>query len=130
MKKTLTAICSVLVLVGCGSSTDSADTTAVTDTTAASSDSKVKPFEMTLTVGDNTGPTVVIEVAQDAQVVLTFVNPDSNDEIHLHGYDLSTGAMEQGDEAVVSFQANQAGDFEIESHETGELLATLRVNAA
>lgn len=130
MKKTFATAVLVVVLAACGSTTDSTDTTGVTDTTSVTSTTKVKPFEMTLTVGENTGPEVVIDVEQDTQVVLTLVNPDSHDEIHLHGYDLSTGTMEKGDEAVLTFQANESGDFEIESHETGELLATLRVSAA
>lgn len=130
MNKTFATAVLVVVLAACGSTTDSTDTTGVTATTSVTSTTKAKPFEMTLTVGENTGPEVVIDVEQDTQVVLTFVNPDSHDEIHLHGYDLSTGTMEKGDEAILTFQANESGDFEIESHETGELLATLRVSAA
>lgn len=129
MKKTFTAVL-VVLLAACGSTTDSSDSTPAPDSTSVTSTTKVKPFEMTLTVGENTGADVVIDVEQDTQVVLTFVNPDSHDEIHLHGYDLSTGSIDKGDEAVLTFQANKAGDFEIESHETGELLATLRVSAA
>ena len=116
----------VLLTAGCGSSSESVETTVV-DTITVSSNAKQKVFETTLTVGDNTGPDVVIEVAKDTQVSLTFVNPTSHDEIHLHGYDLSTDIIEKGNEAVLSFVADQAGDFEIESHETGQLLATLKV---
>lgn len=130
MKKTIAAIISVVVLSACGSSSGSSDSTSVVDTSVDTSTSKVKAFEMTLTVGENTGTDVVVEVEQDAQVVLTFVNPDGPDEIHLHGYDLTTGAVEQGEESTITFQATKSGDFEIESHETGELLATLRVSAA
>ncbi len=130
MKKTIAAVCSVVLLVGCGSTSESSDTTTAADTTAVSAPADETPFEMTLTVGQNTGSYVVIDVEQDTQVVLTFVNPDSHDEIHLHGYDLTTGTIEKGDEGVITFRATRDGDFEIESHETGELLATLRVSAA
>ena len=129
MKKIFTAVL-VVAVSACGATTDSTDSTSASDTTSVTSTTKVKPFEITLTVGENTGPDVVIDVEQDSEVVLTFVNPGSHDEIHLHGYDLSTGTVDKGDEAVLTFRANEAGDFEIESHETGDLLATLRVSAA
>ena len=130
MKKSVVALVAVAALSGCASSSESTETTQFVDSTTISPTTKVKSFALTLTVGDNTGADVVIDVEQDTQVVLTFVNPTSHDEIHLHGYDLTTGTMEKGAESVLSFQANKSGEFEIESHETGELLATLKVSAA
>ncbi len=126
-------IAATVVLVSCGSSNSSSGTTAstastVTDT-VADSVPESPTQNLTLTVGLNTGANVILEVEQNATVVLTAMNPSSHDEIHLHGYDLTTGSIERGQEAIITFTAITTGDFEIESHETGQLLATLRVIA-
>ncbi|MFM9083124.1 MAG: hypothetical protein ACKOQ7_04410, partial [Actinomycetota bacterium] len=67
------------------------------------------------------------KVALGAQVTVTLSNPGSHDEFHLHGYDISTGPVEAGEEASISFTADRAGTFEIESHETDEVLVTLEI---
>jgi hypothetical protein len=56
------------------------------------------------------------------------VNPNANDEVHLHGYDLSTGDLPKGEKGIISFIANDAGDFEIESHITEEVLSIIRIS--
>ena len=86
-------------------------------------------FEYTITVGENTGTDVVIDVVQGAQVVLNVVNPDGHDDVHLHGYDLSTGSIEKGETGTMTFQATKTGEFDIESHESEELISILRVTA-
>ena len=86
-------------------------------------------FEYTITVGENTGTDVVIEVTQGKVVTLNVVNPSSHDDVHLHGYDLSTGSIEKGETGTMMFTASKTGDFEIESHETEELISILRVTA-
>lgn len=82
-----------------------------------------------MTIGENTGADVVIDVMQGATVTLKAVNPESHDDVHLHGYDLTTGVIEKGEVGSMTFQATKTGDFEIESHETGELISILRVSA-
>jgi hypothetical protein len=72
---------------------------------------------------------VVIDVLQGQEVTLNVVNPSSHDEVHLHGYDLTTGAIEKDEIAIMTFIATKTGDFEIESHETEELISVLRVTA-
>ena len=82
-----------------------------------------------MTIGENTGADVVIEVVQGQSVTLKVVNPKSHDEVHLHGYDLSTGTIEKGEVGTMTFSATQTGEFEIESHETEELVSILKVTA-
>ena len=128
MKKWCVAVVVSVVLSSCGGSSAAPDTTSVgnsTDTTVAASNN----FEYTMTIGENTGSDVVIEVREGQTVTLKVVNPSSSDEVHLHDYDLSTGAIDKDEVGTMTFTATKIGDFEIESHETQELLSTLRVIA-
>lgn len=115
-----------LALVACGGSSSSTDTTV-----AASPSSSVATgtVEKSFTVGTDTGADVVFEVALGDNVKLTFINPNAADDIHVHDYDISTGEMEKNVASSVSFTADKAGDFEVESHASEELLLTLRVTA-
>lgn len=112
------------VLVACGGSSSSSDTTVAVSTSVASG-----TVEKSFTIGTDTGKDVVFEVSQGDNVTLTFVNPNANDEVHLHDYDLTTGKMEKGVSSSISFTADNTGDFEVESHVSEELLLTLRVTA-
>ena len=47
-------------------------------------------------------------------------------EVHLHGYDLEE-EVEPGEPATLTFEANLTGRFEIEDHETVEVLGVLLV---
>lgn len=119
----------VLTLAACGNGSASGDTSSSVEPVVTTVAGKEAPFVHTMTVGENTGPDVVIEVELGVDVVLNVVNPASHDEIHLHDYDLTTGSIEKGERATISFTASRAGDFVIESHETGDVVSTLRVVA-
>ena len=82
----------------------------------------------TLTVGENSGVNNIISFTKGSNVELTIVNPNADDEVHLHGYDLTTGDLPKGEMSVISFIANEAGDFEIESHITEEVLSIIRIS--
>lgn len=128
MRKLCIAVVAACVLSACGGNSTVSDTTSVdhgTDTTVAASNE----FEYTMTIGENTGADVVIEVVQGQTVTLKVVNPKSHDEVHLHGYDLTTGTIEKGEVGTMTFTATQTGEFEIESHETEELVSILKVTA-
>ncbi len=114
-------------LTACGSASTSTDSTVPVDAVDTTAPAPKSPFTHTMTIGENTGTDVVIEVELGSEVVLTVVNPSSHDEIHLHDYDLTTGSIEKGESATISFTATRAGDFVIESHETGDVVSTLRV---
>jgi uncharacterized protein YcfL len=129
MKKIFACAVTAVLLAGCSSTSTSTDSTLVTSQESATTVLGSDSFEYTITVGENTGVDVVIDVVQGAQVVLNVVNPNSHDDIHLHGYDLSTGSLEKGEIGTMTFQATQVGDFEIESHESQELVSILRVSA-
>ena len=120
-----------LALVACGGSGSSTDTT-VAPGSPNGAMGTIPPsgtVEKSFTIGTDTGTDVVFEVAQGDNVKLTFINPDGDDEVHVHDYDITTGAMDKNVASSVSFTADKAGDFEIESHVSEELLLTLRVTA-
>ena len=83
--------------------------------------------EFKVVVGENSGPDQMLTVAQGSTVRLFFVNPNEDDEIHLHGYDLAGGELPAGEEAIFEFVADETGTFDVESHVTGEVLMVLVV---
>lgn len=124
MKKFALAAVAVFALSACGGSSTS-DTTVAPDTTSVASTADTEKF--TLTVGENSGETNIISFTKGSNVELTIVNPEADDEIHLHGYDLTTGELAKGDKSVISFVADKAGDFEIESHVSETVLSIVRI---
>ena len=129
MKRIFVFTTLALFLASCGSASSSSDTSSVANKQMATTVPNANTFEYTITVGENTGTDVVIDVVQGAQVVLNVVNPDGHDDVHLHGYDLSTGSIEKGETGTMTFEATKTGDFDIESHESEELISILRVTA-
>ena len=71
------------------------------------------------------GDTGRVPVASGEQVTLV-VTSDVADEIHVHGYDLTT-AIAPSRPAELTFEATVPGVFEVELHEAGTVLLTLQV---
>jgi hypothetical protein len=126
MKKILIGMSvTVALLAGCSSSSSSDTTVASesTDTAVAAGD----VVEINLIVGENTGPDMKQTVPLGASVRISVTNPNGPDEMHVHGYDISTGEMAEGQEAVIEFVASNAGTFDIESHVSEEIMLVLTV---
>jgi plastocyanin len=70
------------------------------------------------------GATIKVKAGQT--VLVTAVS-DANDEVHIHGYDKEL-PLTPGKPASVKFTANMKGTFEIETHESGKLVAKLVVS--
>lgn len=83
--------------------------------------------EISVEVGVDSGPDRIEEVALGSLVRITVTNEDEDDEVHLHGYDLGGDEVEAGEPTVFEFEASTAGEFEVESHVTGEVLMILVV---
>ena len=91
-------------------------------------DTSDAPIVVSVTVGVDAAEDRVEDVPLGAVVTLMVTNPDDDDEFHLHGYDLGDGVeMPAGQTETFTFTADQAGDFELESHETGQVLLVLHV---
>ena len=126
MKRILAGCCAVVFLIGCGSSASEAEPELSTsESTAASSNTEI--VEISLTIGENSGPNEQQQVALGSTVRLSVVNPNASDEIHVHGYDISTGDMAAGETSVIEFVADEAGTFDIESHISEEVVLLLIV---
>ena len=138
---------------GDGSDTTAADTTAATTTpttgATTAAPTTAGTTTMTTTAPDSTAPVtdapasgdaveIIIDVDDPAQLAKTWpiglgqtvvlrLLSDTDQEYHVHGYDIETQAA-AGVEATIEFTADQAGDFEVESHTTDSVLGTLRVS--
>jgi hypothetical protein len=125
MKRFLIAVGLLVALNACSSSSD-ADPT---ETIAAESSvvDAVSVIEISVIVGEDSGPDRTETVALGSTVRISLVNSDSEDDFHLHGYDIASGEVPAGEEAVIEFVADTAGEFELESHITGEVLLVITV---
>ena len=127
--KSLFSICLFFGTVGCSSSTsDSGDETkseATSEETSATATDEV--VEISVIIGQTSGSAVAYQATLGSTVRLKILNPDADDEFHLHGYDLESGVTPAGQEAIVEFTADKLGIFDLESHVTGEWILTLVV---
>lgn len=141
------AVVAVVGLAACGGDEDqTVDTTPIPTTTVESMvenivKSTVAPVDtvapttiedgrvrISVTVGVDSGPDRIEEVSVGDAIELTLVNPDEDDEFHVHGFDLGGEETPAGEEKVFAFTATEAGDFEVESHVTGDVLVVIRVS--
>ncbi len=131
--RSVVATCLLLGAVGCSSSTsDSGDdaqseaTSEVTsDETSATATDEV--VEISVIIGQTSGSAVAYQAILGSTVRLKILNPDADDEFHLHGYDLESGVTTAGQEAIIEFTADKLGTFDLDSHVTSEWILTLVV---
>jgi hypothetical protein len=102
-------------------------TTGAAATTAATAPPvATKIVNISVTVGKDSSPTREEKVKLNATVQIALLNPTANDEFHLHGYDIEQ-AQKAGEQGLLSFVADKAGRFELESHVTNAPLVILVV---
>lgn len=133
------------VLASCGGGDDETDTGVAPDDTEietiASPTDPLMPPTSTIEKDDPASGTppveslyVEVDLEDDAPLdastvvgapVTIVVTSDVEHEFHLHGYDLElTGTV-----VKFEFAADRAGVFELETHDTGDLVLTLQVFA-
>ena len=79
-------------------------------------------------MGVDSSPERVVPVPLGTRSRCRSLNPTSDDEFHLHGYELGDGmTVPAGTTQTFNFTADQPGEFELESHETGDVLLVLSV---
>lgn len=83
-------------------------------------------ISLTYAAGEVTGDTDRVEVPLGTNVRLTITS-DVVDEVHVHGYELTT-AVPAGQAAQVEFLADQPGVFEVELHDARKVLTRLQVS--
>jgi hypothetical protein len=130
-------ICTVICLAGC-SDDDGAgggnDSTEVA--TTASVSQSVGPtatdvpiagdFVEILVNADDTAAYGQVEQVPLGFTVVLALRSDMDREYHVHGYDLEQRTP-AGTEQVFEFTADQAGEFEVEDHVSGDVLRVLEV---
>jgi hypothetical protein len=117
-------------LASCSDTDADEGTNLSADTTVVAADPSAKvagPTEISVTVGTDSSADRIEEVPLGSQVNITLTNPNADDEFHLHEYDLSTGDTPKGEFAVISFTADKAGLFDLESHVTDEVLVIISI---
>jgi hypothetical protein len=128
------AVVAVILLAGGGGddtddASNAASTATPTATETAAEDAtptptptpKPKPKPPLLKAGDEKALTF-----EEGETVRFRVTSDEPEEIHVHGYDI-TKQVPAGETVTVSFKADITGIFEIEFHNSGALLAQLKV---
>jgi len=80
---------------------------------------------ITVSGGEVTGVEPRTPVELGARVRLTITS-DVTDEVHVHGYDITT-AVPAGQPVNVELVADQAGIFEVELHDSRLVLTRLQV---
>jgi hypothetical protein len=126
----VTPLLLIASLASCSDTNSDEGASVSAETTVATADSSAKvagPIEISVTVGTDSATDRVEEVLLGSQVNITLTNPNADDEFHLHEYDLSTGDTPKGESAVISFTADKAGLFDLESHVTDEVLVVISV---
>jgi hypothetical protein len=110
-------VCSLgsLGLVACGSDSEGA-----ADTTAAASVPAAAP--VTIEVDADSGTPVAQTVPLGTPLTIHVVTA-TDQEFHLHGYDIE----QEGTDVTFTFTADQAGEFELESHATETVVLNLTV---
>jgi uncharacterized lipoprotein YajG len=126
MKKLFAACAALMMLAGCATSETVATTTTVVATTTTTV--APEPLDIEVIVGENSGDERTEVVALGDDVRITLVNPTQEDEYHLHGYDIVSKKMAPGAPATLTFTANVAGTFELESHVTNDVLVVLEIS--
>ncbi len=125
--KSLFAICLLLGTVGCSSSTSDSGDETKSEATSEATSATDEVVEISVIIGQTSGSAVAYQATLGSTVRLKILNPDADDEFHLHGYDLESGVTPAGQEAIVEFTADKLGTFDLESHVTGEWILTLVV---
>lgn len=126
--KSIIATYLLLGSVGCSSSDTSSeageDAAIVEDETVEVATDE--PVEISVIIGQTSGSAVAYQATLGSKVQIKILNPDADDEFHLHGYEL-TAIATAGQETMIEFTADQLGSFDLESHKTGDWILTLVV---
>lgn len=126
----IVATCLLLGTVGCAGSDSNSetgeDTASVEDEILEDVAATDEPVEISVIIGQTSGSAVAYQATLGSKVQFKLLNPDADDEYHLHGYELIAAAT-AGQEAMIEFTADQLGSFDLESHVTGDWILTLVV---
>ena len=129
----------VLPLAACGTDEDDASSAPTVSATSAPGGAASGPAEPSPSVSPDDAQVVSVTVAGGAVTgveprtsvplgtkVRLSVTSDTVDEVHVHGYELTT-ALAAGQAAQLEFVADRPGIYEVELHDAGTVLTRLQV---
>ncbi len=126
--ETTTAATTTTEVTTAATTTTEAATTTSDATTAATTTTTAAPTTISITVVDGKPDGGIARPSVDkGDHVVLVVKSDTADEVHLHGYDLSTD-VEAGGTARIAFVATTQGRFEVELENSGVQLAEITVS--
>ena len=100
--------------------------TTPSNTTDPSGETADVTIEAIIASGKVSPATQTVQASVGQQVKIT-VTSDVEDQLHVHGYDKEV-ELKPGKPGSVTFTADTKGTFEIETHESGKLIAKLVVS--
>jgi hypothetical protein len=111
------------------STTTTSPATVPPTTTAVTTTTQSGIVGISVIVGTDSSPDRVEHVPLGATVTLELTDPNAEQEYHVHDYDLG-GSTEvpAGTTSRITFVADKAGTFEVESHITEDVLVQLQVS--
>lgn len=121
-----------LVLSACGSDDETPVTTTTTEaapapeTTTTTTGAIDQEIQVEVRDGEVVGGSKTVPVKVGARVRLEVI-ADVNDDVHVHGYDLFV-AISPPEPAVLVFEADIPGVFEVELEDAGLTLVELEVS--
>lgn len=101
--------------------------TTTEQTTTTTPDDQPQRVSVRYENGEVVGGIVREDIEEGTDVVLV-VHADVEDEVHLHGYDL-TADVAPGQRGRISFTADRVGEFEVELENLGVPIAELTVKS-
>ncbi len=117
-------LCLTLGLAGCGD--DGATPGTADDTTTSGGPQQPLVIDITIADGevDPAGQSLEATVGQPIEL---HVDSDADDEVHVHSSPEHEYEVKPGDDQVFTFSIDQPGEVEIETHETGVVIAEVSV---
>ncbi|MCV7253539.1 hypothetical protein QN239_01815 [Mycolicibacterium sp. Y3] len=131
--KTLTAVCAVALIAGCGSSTtpENTGTTSSTGTAAPEmTDQQSPPERVVIDVtiaGGNVTPTNQQVQAKVKQPIIVRVNSDAADQLHVHSNPEHTFDIKPENGQAFQFTVDVPGKVDVELHHLDKTVATITV---
>jgi plastocyanin len=125
VRSTAAAVAFTIALAACGDSEEPVPEAPASSESVSDESAGVRVVEVEIAEGRVTTDDDRVEVRR-GDTVRIVVTSDLDDEVHVHGVE-QTAALVAGETATVEFTVDEAGLFEVETHEGDLLLFQLLV---